>query len=330
MKPKSITLHDVAREAGVSLITASRALGNPGRVSQATLERVQAAAAAVGYIPNLLAGGLKSRRSHTVAALVPIISVPQFLPTIEALTAELDREGYQLILGQTGYDHAREVALLNAMAGRRVDGIVVAGLLNDTPAAKRIREIGIPVVETWEFSEQPLDMLVGFSHRDVGRAVADYFRAKGWQRVGVATANDRRATIRSEGFLAAWGGHDVPRAVVPAPSNVASGRRACAELLQQDPSIQAIFCSADAMAEGVLTEARVRGLRVPEDLAVCGFGGADFAAHLAPALTTVQVDGAWIGKQAARILIARCRGETVSDPVIDVGFEIIERASTGA
>ncbi|MFJ1300705.1 LacI family DNA-binding transcriptional regulator [Pseudomonadota bacterium AL_CKDN230030165-1A_HGKHYDSX7] len=329
MKPKSITLHDVAREAGVSLITASRALGNPGRVSQATLERVQAAAAAVGYIPNLLAGGLKSRRSHTVAALVPIISVPQFLPTIEALTAELDREGYQLILGQTGYDHAREVALLNTMAGRRVDGIVVAGLLNDTAAAKRIREIGIPVVETWEFSDQPLDMLVGFSHRDVGRAVADYFRAKGWQRVGVATANDRRATIRSEGFLAAWGGRDVPKAVVPAPSNVASGRRACAELLRQDPTLQAIFCSADAMAEGVLTEARVRGLRVPEDLAVCGFGGADFAAHLAPALTTVQVDGAWIGKQAARILVARCRGETVSDPVIDVGFEIIERASTG-
>jgi len=116
---------------------------------------------------------------------------------------------------------------------------------------------------------------------------------------------------------------------VPAPSNVASGRRACAELLQQDPSIRAIFCSADAMAEGVLTEARVRGLRVPEDLAVCGFGGADFAAHLAPALTTVQVDGAWIGKQAARILMARCRGETVGDPVIDVGFQIIERASTG-
>ncbi len=82
MKPKSITLHDVARAAGVSLITASRALGNPGRVSEATIAKVQQAVTDTGYIANLLAGGLKSRRSHTVAALVTIISVPQFLPTI--------------------------------------------------------------------------------------------------------------------------------------------------------------------------------------------------------------------------------------------------------
>lgn len=327
MKNKSITLHDVAREAGVSLITASRALGNPGRVSEATLARVQAAAAQIGYIPNLLAGGLKSRRSRTVAALVPIISVPQFLPTIEALTIELDREGYQLILGQTGYDHAREEALINTMAGRRVDGIVVAGLLNATPAAARLRELDIPVVETWEFSDAPLDMLVGFSHRKVGRAVAEYFIARGWEKVAVATGDDRRATVRREGFVEGLG-RDVPTAVVPAPSNVASGRRACADLLARDPTIRAIFCSADALAEGVLTEARVRGLRVPEDLAVCGFGGADFAAHLAPALTTVQIDGAWIGAQAARILLTRLRGEAVPDPVIDVGFRIIERAST--
>lgn len=327
MKTKSITLHDVAREAGVSLITASRALSNPGRVSAATLAHVHAAAAQVGYVPNLLAGGLKSRRSRTVAALVPIISVPQFLPTIEALTVELDREGYQLILGQTGYDHAREEALLNAMAGRRVEAIVVAGLLNPTPAAARLRELDIPVVETWDLSADPLDMQVGFSHREVGRAVAKYFLAKGWDNVAVATGNDRRAAVRREGFLSVLG-RDVLTAVVPAPSNVALGRRACAELLDRDPTIRAIYCSADALAEGVLTEARVRGLRVPEDLAVCGFGGADFAAHLEPSLTTVQIDGALIGAQAARILLARLRGEAVADQVIDVGYQIIERAST--
>jgi LacI family transcriptional regulator, gluconate utilization system Gnt-I transcriptional repressor len=108
---RSVTLHDVAREAGVSLITASRALGNPDVVSHATIQKVHAAVEATGYVPNLMAGGLKSKRSMTVAALVPVISVPQFLPTVQALTEELDHAGYQLILGQTGYDRGRERAL---------------------------------------------------------------------------------------------------------------------------------------------------------------------------------------------------------------------------
>ncbi|EHK66023.1 LacI family DNA-binding transcriptional regulator [Achromobacter arsenitoxydans] len=327
IKQKSITLHDVAREAGVSLITASRALSNPDRVSDKTVARVQAVADAIGYIPNLLAGGLKSRRSKTVAALVPIISVQQFLPTIEALTEQLDRAGYQLLLGQTGYDRAREADLLNSMVGRQVDGIVMAGLLSDTPARTRIRAAGIPLVETWDITDEPFDMLVGFSHLEVGRAVADYFLAKGWTRFGVATGDDQRALIRRQGFVDRIG-HDVPTAVVPAPSNVGSGRQAGAELLTKDPSIRAIFCSSDTLAEGVLTEARVRGLRVPEDLAVCGFGGTPFSGHLAPTLTTVHVDGSRIGVEAGRILLARCRGETPDEPFVDVGFRIIEREST--
>ncbi|SAI19710.1 LacI family transcriptional regulator [Bordetella ansorpii] len=327
MKPKSITLHDVAREAGVSLITASRALSNPGRVSQATAARVQAVAAEVGYVPNLLAGGLKTRRSRTVAALMPIVSVPQFLPTIQALTAALDREGYQLILGQTGYDRAREAALLDAMMGRRVDGIVVAGMLGDSPAAQRLRQSDIPVVETWESVENPVDMVVGFSHRQVGRAVAEYFLAKGWTRVGLAIGDDRRAVMRAEAFRAAMG-REVPTAVVPAPSSVASGRRACAELLKNHPDLQAVCCSSDGLAEGVLTEARVQGWRVPDDVAVCGFGGADFSAHLAPSLTTVHIDGARIGELAAQLLMARFAGQDVLERTIDVGFEIVEREST--
>lgn len=326
MKSKSITLHDVARAAGVSLITASRALSNPGRVSQATAERVQEVAAAVGYVPNLLAGGLKTRRSRTVAALVPIISVPQFLPTIQALTAALDREGYQLILGQAGYDRGREAALLDAMIGRRVDGVVVAGMLGDSPAARRLRQSDIPVVETWESVDDPLDMVVGFSHHQVGRAVAEYFLRKGWTRVALATGDDRRAMLRAEGFRSVMG--QVPTATVPAPSSVASGRRACAELLAGVPDVQAICCSSDGLAEGVLTEARVQGRRVPQDLAVCGFGGADFSAHLAPSLTTVHIDGARIGELAAGLLMARFAGQAVSQPVVDVGFEIVEREST--
>ncbi|WP_455287218.1 LacI family DNA-binding transcriptional regulator [Cupriavidus necator] len=325
--PKSVTLHDVAREAGVSLITASRALSNPGVVSEKTIARVQRAVEVTGYIPNLLAGGLKSRRSLTVAALVPNIAVAQFLPTIKALTDALDAAGYQLILGQTGYDHAREEALLGTMISRRPDGIIVTGLIHSQVSRDRLRRAGIPVVETWDLTDRPVDMAVGFSHVKVGSAIAGFFLGKGWRRLGIATGDDQRAAVRREGFLSTVG-HDVPTAFVPAPSSLALGRQALCELLAKDPGIEAIYCSSDQLAQGVIVEAQARGLRIPQDLAVCGFGDADFAAHMEPALTTVQVDGAHIGKLAARMLLDRCRGEAVAQPVIDVGFRIVERRST--
>lgn len=325
---RPVTLHDVAREAGVSLMTASRALSNPAVVSEATIERVRAAVRATGYIPNLLAGGLKSRRSMTVAGLVPIVSVPQFLPTVQALTEALDAEGYQLILGQSGYDHAREDKLVATMLGRRPDGIVVTGLVHSAQAREQLRRAGIPVVETWDLSERPIDMLVGFSHLKVGSAVAGSFLARGWQRLGIATGDDERALQRRDGFLAAVG-REVPTATVPAPSNLALGRRALAELLQQDPQLRAVCCSSDGLAQGVMVEALARGLRVPQDLAICGFGDADFAAHLYPSLTTVHVDGPRIGRLAAQLILDRCNGRTVPQPVIDLGFRIVERDSTG-
>ncbi|HSV47466.1 MAG TPA: LacI family DNA-binding transcriptional regulator, partial [Ramlibacter sp.] len=318
---KAATLHDVAREAGVSLITASRALGNPDVVSDKTIARVRDAVGKTGYIPNLLAGGLKSKRSMTVAGLVPAISVAQFLPTVQALTQTLDENGYQLILGQSGYDHAREEKLLNTILSRRPDGIVVTGLVHSPAAREQLRRLGIPVVETWDLSDRPVDMMVGFSHVKVGSAVAGYFLGKGWQRLAIATGDDHRASMRRDGFLAAVG-RAVPIDTVPAPSSLALGRRALGELLAQDPKIQAVCCSSDGLAQGVMVEAQARGLRVPQDIAICGFGDADFAAHLRPSLTTVHVDGAAIGHRAAQLIIDRCNGQAIAQPVVDLGFRI--------
>jgi len=326
---KVATLHDVAREAGVSLITASRALSNPGMVAERTIARVHAAVQATGYIPNLLAGSLKSKRSLMVASLVPAISVAQFLPTVQALTESLEAAGYQLILGQTGYDHSREDALLNAMISRRADGIVVTGLIHSTASRSRLRQLGIPVVETWDLSDHPVDMLVGFSHTAVGRAIASYFRERGWQRVGIASGDDHRGALRRAGFEQAIG-VEVPTAVVSAPSSLELGRQALTELLIKQPALQAVYCSSDSLAQGVLAEAQARGLKVPQDLAVCGFGNADFAAHTYPSLTTVHVDGAAIGRTAARLIVDRCQGNPVAEPIVDVGFRIIERRSTSS
>jgi len=327
----AITLHDVARIAGVAPITASRAVNTPDRVSEEVRARVQEAIARTGYVPNRLAGGLASTRSRLVAAVVPTISGPVFLQTVQSLTEALADHGYQLMLGQAGYTGEREDALLDAIIGRRPDGIVLTGIMHSAQGRRRLLASGIPVVETWDLTTTPIDMLVGFSHTEVGEAVAQRLHARGRRCLAAVAGDDERAQRRVAAFGAAarrLGLPEVQVATVPAPTTLKSGRRALGTLLQAEPGIDAVFCSSDLLALGVLTEARTRGLAVPGQLAVVGFGDQDFAADVEPALTTVHIDGAAIGRQAARFIVERAEGRPVGPRVVDIGFSLVERAST--
>jgi LacI family gluconate utilization system Gnt-I transcriptional repressor len=329
-KSGGITLRDVARLAGVSVITASRALNTPQVVSAAALAKVRDAVARTGYVPNLLAGGLASNRSRLVAAVVPTIAGPVFLETIEALTDELAQGGFQLMLGQSRYAGSREDALIEAIIGRRPDGIVLTGILHSPEGRQRLAASGIPVVETWDLTPTPIDMLVGFSHDHVGDAVADYLHRAGRHHCAIITADDHRAGQRRAGFerrLRLLGAAAPVVRTVPAPSSLANGRAALADLLRDAPDTDAVFCSSDVLAHGVITETQARGIVVPGQLAVIGFGDLAFAAHIHPALTTVRIDGTVIGRQAARFIIARVNGEDPGERVRDIGYSIVTRDS---
>ena len=327
----AVTLHEVAKLAGVAPITASRALNHPQQVSDEVRARVADAVARTGYVPNRLAGGLASTRSRLVAAVVPTVSGPVFLDTVQALTEALAEQGYQLMLGQSGYADSREDALLEAIIGRRPDGIVLTGILHSATGRRRLLAAGIPVVETWDLTPTPIDMLVGFSHADVGREVAQFLHRKRRRRLAVVTGHDERAQRRAAAFDAAaraLGLGEVRRVVVPAPTTLRSGREALAALLAGGPAIDAVFCSSDWLALGVTTEARARGIPVPQRLAVVGFGDLGFAPDVEPALTSVRINGAAIGRQAARFIVDRADGRAVAARVVDIGFSIIERASS--
>lgn len=326
----AVTLHDVARLANVAPITASRALNIPGRVSAEVHARVLDAVRRTGYVPNRLAGGLASTRSRLVAALVPTIAGPVFLQTVQALTAALHAAGYQLLLGQSGYADSREDALLEALIGRRPDGIVLTGILHSAEGRRRLLASGIPIVETWDLTPAPIDMLVGFSHADVGREVAAFLHGRGRRRLAVVAGDDERSQRRQQAFAETarvLGLPPVATVAVPAPTTLRSGRRALAELLQRESAIDAVFCSSDLLALGLLTEAQAQGIAVPGRLAVVGFGDLEFAADLNPALTTVRIDGAAIGQQAARFIVERAEGRSVARPAVDIGFSIVERQS---
>jgi LacI family gluconate utilization system Gnt-I transcriptional repressor len=326
----AITLRDVAALAGVAPITASRALNTPQAVSPEVLARVRAAVQRTGYVPNRMAGALASARSRLIAAVVPSTVVSVFMETIEALNETLFHSGYQLMLGQSNYSAAREEALLEAIIGRRPDGIFLTGILPPGRARTRLLASGIPVVETWDLTPTPIDMLIGFSHADIGRAVARFLHRRGHQRCALIRADDERALRRATAFAAeraAQGQDDVPVVSVGASRTLKSGREALARLLAQQPGVDAVFCSSDLLALGVMTEARVRGIRVPQELAVVGFGDVPFVGDMAPALTTVRINGGRIGELAAQYLMARAQGQAVAQPLVDVGFAIVERES---
>jgi LacI family gluconate utilization system Gnt-I transcriptional repressor len=325
-----MTLKDVAKLAGVSPITVSRALNRPGMVAPDTLALVRQVVERTGYVPNLLAGGLASRRTRFVAAIVPAISNQVFSESIQSLTDRLWESGYQVLLGTSGYPTSREDRLLAAILSRRPDGIFLTGISHSVESQRRLVAARIPIVEVWDLTPTPVDMLVGFSHEKVGQAVAEYLVGRGRLQFGVITADDARAEVRRLGFLSVLeknGIFDVLTVQVPAPSNFRLGREGLARLLETGSLPRAIFCSSDTLAHGVLAEARSRGLSVPGDLAIVGFGDLDFAEYTSPPLSTVRIDRPAIGRKAAEALLGRIEGRPV-DRIVDIGFHLMERGTT--
>ena len=326
----SITLRDVALLAGVAPITASRAVNTPDQVPPEVLTKVQDAVRRTGYVPNRIAGGLASSRSRLIAAVVPSIVVSVFVDTIETLNNTLFEAGYQLMLGQTGYSPEREEALLEAIIGRRPDGIFLTGIMQSSRGRTRLLASGIPVVETWDLTPTPIDMLIGFSHSDIGREVASFLLAKGRKRFALVIAGDERAMRRAAAFQSTVAKRKLRNVFVDnvgASRTLKSGREALSRILLQVPDVDGIFCSSDLLAMGVLTEAIARGIRVPQQLSIVGFGDVPYVADMVPSLTTVHINGNDIGHKAAGFLVDRAEGRSVEQRIVDVGFTIVERDS---
>lgn len=328
---ESVTLIDVARVAGVAPMTVSRALNRPELVRSDTQKKVLDAVRKTGYVPNMLAGGLASSKSRLVAILLPTIANSIFSDTVQALMDGLTSSNYQTLLGLTAYSPEREEALVEAILGRRPDGIVLAGTSHSEATIERLTKARIPVVEIWDLTEKPIDMVIGFSHEEVGRQVAKHLLAKGYRKFGIVSVDDPRGLRRCESLKRELAKHRAGKPlfeVLPAPATLQAGREGLSRLLESGTP-EVVVCSSDTLAQGVLAEAASRRIDVPRDIAVMGFGDLSTAAHVYPSLSTVRVDGATIGKKAAEALLARLTGDALpADMRIDTGFTIVDRQST--
>jgi LacI family gluconate utilization system Gnt-I transcriptional repressor len=225
----------------------------------------------------------------------------------------------------------KEEDLLSGILSRQPDGIVLIGIKHPSRVRKMLLAANVPVVEAWDLTPTPIDMLVGFSHEAVGEKVGHHLMSKGFKRFAVLSGDDERATKRRIGLESALKGNGIaPVAthLVPLPTTLDLGRSGLKSLLDTDTNPDVIVCSSDVLAHGVLIEAAERGIRVPNQLAIMGFGDFDFAAHTAPSISSVYIEKRAIGTIAAKSLIARIEGDTLNEHIIDVGFRLIERATT--
>lgn len=329
-RTRSATLEDVAKEAGLSPMTVSRALNNPKVVRPATISRVMDAVNITGYIPNMLAGGLATSRTKLIAVVVPQINNNMFVDTVQAISDELALRGYHMLLCIVGYEPEAETDIVATLLSRRPDGIVLTGIHHTSELKRIILNANIPVVEIWDLTPTPIDMLIGFSHEKVGNAIGAYFLDKGFTRFGFICASDRRAVVRKKGaqaVLRTRPEHEIEELIVSRPANMEVGRNALRQMMADGKRFDAIICSSDTLAQGAIMEAEAQGLRVPGDLSVIGFADLNFAAHNRPAITTVSVDKWKLGVKAARMLADKIEGIPVAESVVDLGYSLVIRES---
>ena len=334
---KSPTMADVARLAGVSPMTVSRAFKADSSVSSATRDTILKAADDLGYVFDSTASNLRSQKTDFIAVTIPSINNANFAETVRGLSEGLKPRGLQILLGYTDYDMAEEERLIEQFLRRRPEAIVVTGGRHTPRARKMLENAGIPVIETWDLPENPIGHVIGFSNADAVRGMVDHFVAQGLTRIafiGGDASRDTRGADRRAGFIAAMQAHglDATTRLIAAgapPISIREGAAAMGRLLETLPDTQAVICVSDLSAFGALTECQRRRVAVPGKLWIAGFGDYEIAGIAVPALTTINPFPNDIGARTAALILDVLDGRQVTPARIAISPELLIRQSTG-
>ena len=332
-----VTLNTVAREAGVSAITVSRYFNQPEQVSPERRERIAAVVAELGYVPNLVAGGLASARGRIVAMVIPNISGPIFASTIQGFSDTLSRHGYQLLLASSYFSAEQEESAVRAFLGWSPAALVLTSRFHSAGTEKMIAEADIPVVETWDYVPEREPLQIGFSHYEVGVSAARYLHARGYRRIAFvqnSAPGDFSALERRDGYAATLTELGLQPWVFAPDAELApfeAGKQAMQALMSHAMPPDAIFFANDNLAAGGLLAGQRAGLKIPQDCAVLGFGDYPFAEMLLPSLSTIKPPALEIGVLAATRVLESLGVLPVEDEVVRLNLldcRLIKREST--
>lgn len=335
-KPRSpARLEDVAKLAGVSLGSASRALSVPNEVKPKTLAKVMTAVSQLGYVRNGAARALASRKTGSIAAIYPTLKNPMFANSIDSLQQTLAELGYQLVVGSHEYNVEREMNVVRSIVERSIDGLILVGADHDEGVFNLIRQRNLPYVLTWSVDETDYQHKIGFSNHYAAFEMAARVVSTGHTKIaycGGPTIHNERARARLSGTLAALKerGLDIPSEwIIEAPFSIEGGEFAIDKIWQSNQLPTALICGTDLHAIGALHECARRGIKVPNTLSVTGFDDIEFARIATPALTTVRVPINEIGVRTAKRIVALIENQPMADEE-RLRTEIIERESLAA
>lgn len=335
----SVKLEDVARQAGVSTASVSRALNTPNLVSPALRDRIARAAQDLKWVPNGVAKALASLRTRTVGAMIPTLSHQNFAILIEALQHDLAAAQYTLVL--CCMDGAEEMRLQQArkLVERGIDCLVLVGEAHPDALFDLLRSQGVPYVITYTSGRDQRHACIGFDNYAAATKLTEHLLELGHRNFGMvahaAEGNDRiqQRIAAVQDTLARAGIAIRPQHFVRVNSrHIASGRDGMRRILADDtsrptPRPTALVCTNDYIASGAMIEARQLGLVIPRDLSIVGFDDTDMSAHLDPPLTTIRVPSRRMGEEIAKYIISRLeRGEAQCPPPLDA--DMIVRSST--
>ncbi|WP_422051544.1 LacI family DNA-binding transcriptional regulator [Shimia sp.] len=329
-KNRSLTLRDVSEASGVSEMTVSRVLRNRGDVSAATRDKVLTAAKELGYVPNKIAGALASQRVNLVAVIIPSLSNMVFPEVLGGISQVLEDTELQPVVGVTDYLPEKEEKVLYEMLSWRPSGVIIAGLEHTEASRAMLQASGIPVVEIMDTDGDPVDAMVGISHRRAGREMAAEILKAGYKKIaflGTKMPLDHRARKRFEGFtevLAKSGVEVVDREFYSGGSALAKGREMTEAVLDRSPDVDFIYYSNDMIGAGGLLYLLEKGIDVPGQIGLAGFNGVELLQGLPRQLATMDACRREIGTKAAEIITARVNdvekdGQITLAPTISFG-----------
>lgn len=306
-----LTLRDVSEVAGVSEMTVSRVLRNKGDVSATTRSKVLDATKSLGYVPNKIAGALASQRVNLVAVIIPSMSNMVFPEVMTGISQTLDETDLQPVVGITNYLPDREEKVLYEMLSWRPSGIIIAGLEQSEASRVMLANSGIPVVQIMDIDGDPIDAMVGISHRRAGRKMAEAILKSGYQNIGfmgTKTPLDHRARKRFEGFtqsLAKQGVEIVDREFYSGGSALAKGREMTETILRRSPDLDFIYYSNDMIGAGGLLHLWDKKIDIPNQVGLAGFNQVELIDGLPLRLATMDSCRFKIGQTAAQIIAVR-------------------------
>ena len=332
---QTVTINQVAKIAGVSTATVSRALNKPDTVSEAVKKKIERIIKKIGYIPNAGARSLMLKRTGSIGVIVPTLDNAIFAQGLEEFQRQLSQSGYQMLVGSTNYDPEIENQQMRNLLLQGVEGIAMFGSSQKLELIRLLRTRKLPYIHIGTLDTPLNGYAAGFDNKKAIQLGVEYLVQVGHRNFGMIagkTENNDRARDRVDGVVELLKRNRIflkKESIIEVPYQIQDARIALKKLLQINPKISAVVCGNDVLAIGALLEAQSQGIKIPYQCSILGFDNLELSRHIQPSLSTIHIDAIGMWSKAAHHLMSQINGINRLPRKILADVSLVIRDSTG-